>query len=193
MRKVTYKWDTKSLNSLLNIECKNNLIEETFTLDDSNDCSGIKNGFYGKKHSKETKKIIGEKIKNKCETDENFKKSRVNIGEKNGMYGSSRYGELNPMWGKNHSEKTKLIQSEKRKEWFKNNENPNKGKSISEERKKQISERNSKEYKLISPDGNLIKIKNLTKFAKENDLSIGCLHQVVSGRNKSHKGWKKYV
>lgn len=37
-----------------------------------------------------------------------------------------------------------------------------------------------------------IKIKNLTKFVKDDKLSIGCLEQVVSGRNKSHRGWKKY-
>ena len=45
-------------------------------------------------------------------------------------------------------------------------------------------------YKLISPKGEIVEIKNLTKFAKENNLSIGCLQHVVNERNKSHKGWK---
>ena len=57
---------------------------------------------------------------------------------------------------------------------------------------RKISEKNSKEYTLLNPNNEIIKIKNLTKFAKDNGLSIGCLEQVVSGRNKSHRGWKKY-
>ena len=44
------------------------------------------------------------------------------------------------------------------------------GKSHTEAHKKKISEKNSKEYKLISPKGEIIEIKNLTKFAKENNL-----------------------
>jgi hypothetical protein len=192
MKEVSYKWNTKNLDSILNIHSKNEFIEETFLTENPNDCSGIKNGFYGKKHTKETKKIISKKIKNKCQTDEDFRKSRINIGEKNGMYGSKRFADLNPMWEKKHSKKTKLKQSEKKKEWYKNNQNPNKGKKLSDERKNQISEKNSKEYKLINPEGKIIQIKNLAKFAESNNLSIGCLYQVVSGRNKSHKGWKKY-
>ena len=56
--------------------------------------------------------------------------------------------------------------------------------------KKALSEKNSKEYKLISPEGKIVKIKNLTKFAADNNLNINCLQHVVAGRNKSHKGWK---
>jgi hypothetical protein len=77
----------------------------------------------------------------------------------------------------------------KKKEWFKNNENPLR-ENIPWNNETKIIRKNSKEYKLISPQGEIIKIKNLTKFAKDNDLSIGCLQHVVSGRNKSHKGWK---
>jgi hypothetical protein len=55
--------------------------------------------------------------------------------------------------------------------------------------KKSIIRKNSKKYKLISPEGMIIEIKNLTQFAKENNLNIGCLQHVVAGRNKSHKGW----
>ena len=94
------------------------------------------------------------------------------------------------MWKKTHSEEKKLKKSNKRKEWFKNNENPMKGKKLSKKQKEQISERNSKEYTLINPNGEMVKIKNLTKFARDNNLSIGCLEQLVAGRNKTHRGWK---
>ena len=53
--------------------------------------------------------------------------------------------------------------------------------------------KNSKQYKLVSPEGQVVDVKNLTQFAKDNDLSIGSLQQVVAGRNKTHKGWKKYA
>ena len=126
------------------------------------------------------------------ELKEKINKKKANKGRNNGMYGSSRYKELNPMWGKTHTENSKKIQSEKRKKWFESNESYLKGKPCPEKTKQILSEKNSKEYILISPNNEILKIKNLTKFAKENNLSINCLHQVVSGRNKSHKGWKKY-
>lgn len=96
------------------------------------------------------------------------------------------------MYGKKHSEETKKKMSEIKKKYYQTNPSPNKGKKLSDEMKKNLSEKNSKEYTLLSPNNDIIKIKNLTKFAKDNELSIGCLVQVVSGRNKSHRGWRKY-
>jgi hypothetical protein len=191
MKRISYKFNTKNLNKIFNIDGEF-IIEENFMTDSDGGCGGYKNGFYGKTHTEEVRKMIGERTKFLHETDENFRNSRINCGEKNGMYGSARFGELNPMYGKTHNEKTRKKISENIKKYYENNSNPNKGKKLSDEQKKIISEKNSKEYKLINPNGELIKIKNLTKFAKEHDLSIGCLQHVVAGRNKSHKGWKKY-
>ena len=193
MKEIYIKFNARKLNEIFNIGGKQ-ILEGFITLDYDNscNCSGYNNGFYGKKHTEETKKRISERVKYLDRTDEEFRNSRKNYGEKNGMYDSSRFGELNPMYGKCHTEETKKKISENIKKYYKNNPSPNKGRKISDEVKKQISERNSKKYKLISPNGELTEIKNLTKFAKDNDLSIGCLGQVVAGRNKSHRGWKKY-
>lgn len=191
MKEITYKFNTKNLNKIFNIE-EESTIEETFISDNDGGCSGEKNGFYGKTHTDEVKKLIGEKIKYLHKTDENFRKSRINIGEKNGMYGSARFGELNPMYGKVHSNETRKKISENIKKYYEKNPSPNIGRKLSDEMKQKISEKNSKEYKLIDPNGKIVQVKNLTKFAKNNNLNIGCLQQVVSGRNKSHKGWKKY-
>jgi len=180
----------RKLNETFNIEGS----LEKITIEE-NDCEEISsykknmNPFFGKKHTEETKLLLRSISLNLCK-DKKFRMSRRNFGENNGMYQSARFGKLNPMWGKTHSEETKLKQSNKRKEWFKNNESPLKGKPCPEHVKKGLSEKNSKEYTLISPEGNKVKIKNLTKFARDNDLSINCLNHVVSGRNKSHKGWK---
>jgi hypothetical protein len=51
--------------------------------------------------------------------DENFRMSRICIGEKNGMYGKPRSGDLNPMFGKKHSEEARKKMSEKAKLRFK--------------------------------------------------------------------------
>lgn len=186
MKKII-KLNTKKLNEVFNIDSAPKILYEEY--EGYSGYEGEFNPFYGKKHSKETKEKLRQITLELCK-NESFRMSRANYGEKNGMYKSKRFGELNPMWGKTHSEDTKEKQRIKRKEWFKNNESPNKGKPCPESTKKAISDKNSKEYKLISPQGEIVEIKNLTKFAKENNLSIGCLQHVVNGRNKSHKGWK---
>lgn len=191
MKEINYKFNTKNLNKIFKINGEK-IIEETFIVDISSGCSGEKNGFYGKTHTQETKKIISNEIINLCKTDNDFKNSRRSFGEKNGMYESARFGRLNPMYGKEHSKETKKKISENIKKFYETNPSPNKGKKLSDEIKRKISEKNSKEYTLLNPNNEIIKIKNLTKFAKDNGLSIGCLEQVVSGRNKSHRGWKKY-
>jgi hypothetical protein len=181
------KFNTKKLNETFNINSPPEILYEEYE-----GVSGYErelNPFYGRTHSEKTKEKLRQITLDLCK-DESFRMSRANYKEKNGMYGSARFGELNPMWGKNHSEESKSKQSEKRKEWFRKNESPLKGKPCLESTKKAISEKNSKEYKLISPEGKIIEIKNLSKFARDNNLNVGCLQHVVSGRNKSHRGWK---
>lgn len=186
MKKIL-KFNTKNLNRTFNLDCDTIDICEEYEAT-SEGLIGELNPFYGKKHTEETKENLRQITLRLCE-DNDFRMTRRNYKEKNGMYGSQRFGDLNPMWGKNHSEETKRKQSQKRKEWFKNNKSPLIGKPCLESTKKALSDKNSKEYKLISPEGKLIEIKNLTKFAKENNLNIGCLQHVVAGRNKSHRGW----
>lgn len=42
----------------------------------------------------------------------------------------------------------------------------------------------------ISPSGNIVKVLNLSEFARENGLSQPHLSSVCSGKRKSHKGWR---
>ena len=79
---------------------------------------GKLNGFYGKKHTEETKQILREKTLELLK-NENFRMSRICIGEKNGMYRKPRSGDLNPMFGKKHSEEARKKMSEKAKLRFK--------------------------------------------------------------------------
>jgi hypothetical protein len=45
-------------------------------------------------------------------------------------------------------------------------------------------------WQLTKPDGEVIVIKNLAKFCRENDLSADGMQRCSSGLYKQHKGWK---
>lgn len=57
---------------------------------------------------------------------------------------------------------------------------------------KVTSEKLSKEFQLVSPDGKIIKGKNISKFCKYNDLDSSHISKVILGKIKSHKGWTLY-
>lgn len=84
------------------------------------------------------------------------------------------------------------------------------GLKLSEERKEQMSKNkigipgigrnrscpdqyNAKEYELYDPQGNLIKIKNLRFFCKENDLEYGPMLNLARDKHIEYKGWRKHL
>ena len=67
---------------------------------------GEANGFYGKHHSEETKKLLSEQHKGMTYSQETRNKlSTIRKGKGNAMWG--RRGELSPHWGKKYSEERK--------------------------------------------------------------------------------------
>ncbi len=50
----------------------------------------------------------------------------------------------------------------------------------------------SKHYKILDPEGNLVEFFNMSKFCRDNDLSVHNLCNVVAGRRKHHKGYTRY-
>lgn len=60
-----------------------------------------------------------------------------------------------------------------------------KGKSKSEE----STLKRAGNFTLIDPEGKIYQIKNLAKFARENNLDQGALSKVALGQRPSHKGW----
>lgn len=95
------EWEDIVMNELFAIDC--------------NDAKGPANGFYGLKHTRETKDLISSRLKeiNQTLTIDQRKERFGRPANLNGMFGSSRTGEANPMWGKTHSseslEKMRLI------------------------------------------------------------------------------------
>ena len=47
-----------------------------------------------------------------------------------------------------------------------------------------------KEFTIMSPEGDIIKGKNVAEFCRENNLHSGEISKVLSGKAKSHKEWK---
>jgi len=86
--------------------------------------------------------------------------------------------------GKKHSEETKITMSERHSKYWKD-------KKRSEETKRKISESLAKPFKLLSPQGQVVKGINLSKFCRENNLSSGCMYAVVNNKLKSYKRWTK--
>lgn len=58
-----------------------------------------------------------------------------------------------------------------------------------ESQKKKVAEKLSKEYMITDPQGNTFKIKNLNAFARENGLDQGNLMKVAGGKMKQSKGY----
>lgn len=50
----------------------------------------------------------------------------------------------------------------------------------------------AKEFKLISPQGNVVTVFNLAKFCRDNNLNKANLYKVCKGIRRSHKGWRTY-
>lgn len=106
---------------------------------------GEKNHFYGKEHSEESKikmskshtGVVRSEETNKKQSETN-KRNKVNVGEKNGMYGMN--GDKNPFFGREHTEETKQKLSKIRKEKYSGENHNMFGKKHSEETKMRMSE-----------------------------------------------------
>jgi hypothetical protein len=60
---------------------------------------------------------------------------------------------------------------------------------LSEDRKKIISKRFSKSFKLVSPNLELVFGHHIGKFCEKNNLTQEVISQILSGKRISHKGW----
>jgi len=124
----------------------------------------------GIKHSEETKQKISKAHKNKVLSEETRRKISLSTTGKN-----------NPMYGKSHSQKTKLILSKKAKlrtydptcRVYKNDStNPT-----------------SKKYLVKQPCGDFIEVKNLSHFCRLNSLNVVEMRKTLMGKAKQHKGY----
>lgn len=170
----------------------------------------IKNSNLGKKHTEKSKKKMSESQKGRIHSEEtkikigkSSKNRKPMLGKKMSEETKKRLKEIN--LGRKHSEESKNKMSDAHKgriykpltEEHKNKlSESNKGKHIiTDEIKNKISNSLCKKtYKLISPLGEEIVIKNITKFCKENNLSLAGMRKVMYGKQiKPYKGWTGQV
>ena len=93
--------------------------------------------------------------------------------------GDAVRGELNPMWGKEHSEGTRQKIAERRRQYSQTPEG-----KIMNKLKSQLYL-----YELIDPDGEVYVTDHLFDFAKQYNLTNGSLNKVIHGKQRQHKGW----
>ena len=129
--------------------------------------AGENNPMYGKTHTEEWRKNHSDWLKNKWETDEeyrNFWHDKMS-GENNYFYGKSMSGDKNPMYGKHHSEETKQKISE-----------ANKGKY------------NGKSTKVICVETQEI-FESINKAAQHFDSNINGIYVALDKENRTCKGY----
>ena len=51
----------------------------------------------------------------------------------------------------------------------------------------------AKTFNIISPDGISVKVYNMRKFCRDNNLNRTCMNKVLWGTQKHHKGWTMEV
>lgn len=170
----------------------------------------IKNSNLGKKHTKKSKKKMSELAKlrrhieeTKRKIGEKSKNRKPMLGKKLSEEHKIKIRESNI--GKNHTQESKKKMSDAHKgrvykplteEHKKKLSQANKGKhTVTNEIKNKISNSLCKKtYKLISPLGEELIMKNITKFCRENNLSLSGIRKVIYGKQITpYKGWTGQV
>ena len=155
-------------------------------------CAGEKHPMFGKHHSEETKKKIGKSHKGKPSHNKGkpmSEKTKKKLSEsKKGL----QAGEKNPMFGKHHSDETKLKISK-----------VHKGKHISEEQKKKLSsalkgrimsdeqkKKLSKKVLQYTLDGEFVREWPSANECGRNGFNSGYIAACCRGERKSAYGFK---
>ena len=116
-----------------------------------------------------------------------MRRKNLMIGENNLMYGKKRCGRSNPMYNKKHSEKSKILM---KKRWEKRIKNgfvsPTLGRKMSENQVLSMS----KEFCVVSPEGEIIRGINQSEFCRKNNLDQGGFNKMINGKKSQCKGWK---
>lgn len=125
----------------------------------------------------EFRQKISERFKGKPKSYNQIQKMKENhVGMKGKTHtditklkiSESMIGENNHFYGKHHSDETKQVLKDK---------------GIR-------CESRTKVYKITNPDGDILIVRNLRNFCRENNLTRELMNQVIWGKQKHHKGYK---
>lgn len=137
---------------------------------------GSKNGFYGKSHSDEVKKILSMKC-GRSGMENNFygKTHSEDVKEKLSNYAKERTGDKNGFYGKNHSDETKNKISQK-------NKGKLKGVPKTKEQREKMSVSNKKRREIIVFG---VKYSSITSASKECNIERHKLSKMAKDKNNN--------
>ena len=148
-------------------------------------------GISGWKHSDITKKKLSKKSK-ECWLNEDYI-NKVNTEERNKKIAETMSRIQLENWNDNEWRQKRIKNIRKANTSIEHRKNckerMDKLYESSIERQKQ-GERVSKEWIIINPSGVYLKIKNLKKFCRKNNLNITGMWRTYKGIQNEYKGWK---
>lgn len=135
---------------------------------------GEDNGFYGRHHSEETKKLISEANTGRKHTEETKQKmSESHTGVPKSEETKKKMSEK--ATGRVHTEETKQKLREH---------------NLQEDVLRRNIESKQKEWIVITPDGTEIEVINMSEYCLENSLNRSKMYSVAAGDRNHHKGYK---
>ena len=107
-------------------------------------------------------------------------------------YRTAKNGEANGMYGKKHSESTKLRMSLSRKARKLSKVHKTKLANILAQYRPIVAKKRQKKLKLISPDGEIIEFNGYKECCRITGINSGGLSHLRRGIRPTMKGWKNY-
>lgn len=145
---------------------------------------GSGNPFFGKKHTEQTRQKISQSLMGNIpynkgipmSNEQKRKLSKINTGKKLSKETKRKIKEIwrkngHPWTGKKHSIETKRKISETKKRQARSSDMPYR-------------------WVVISPEGNVQDVRNLTDFCGNHSLRSYSMYRVARGVRSHHKGWK---
>lgn len=120
---------------------------------------------------------------------EEIKKAIYNDKWRQGVLRGAEKRKNDPIWRENKIKSCKELA--KRKDWREKMKQVSKD-PVRIEKQKISMDKYKKEVTLISPTGEIVHVRGIKEFARSHGLYPSTLCNVISGTQKSHKGWKKY-
>jgi hypothetical protein len=135
---------------------------------------GELNPFYGRTHTEETRKIIGDRNRGRKHTEETKKKwSEQRKGVPKSEEHKRKIGDKSR--GRRHTEESKAKL---------------RAAALQEDALRKNIEAKQKEWIVITPEGEELEVVNLSDFCKERGLCRSKMYKVASGKASHHKKYK---